>query len=287
MKTGIKIILAALLTYPLWQISARAEDNSGLTNETDRVSYAFGVSVGDYIKHNKLEINVDRMMEAVKDVVTDQQPKLTEAEARQTMMAYQQKKRAEYEEEQHRLAETNRLAGEKFLAENKAKEGVKVIPVTLSSNTVVELQYKVLKEGDGDMPKPNDTVAVNYTGTLIDGKEFDSSAKRGQPAKFQVDRVIRGWTEALQHMKVGSKWQLFIPSELAYGDRGAPPNIPPGSTLIFDVELLDDVAPQPVTSDIIRVPSAEEMKKGAKPEIIKAADLEKKTAEQKKANGDK
>ncbi|MBW8865533.1 MAG: FKBP-type peptidyl-prolyl cis-trans isomerase, partial [Verrucomicrobia bacterium] len=131
---------------------------------------------------------------------------------------------------------------------------------------------------------PNDIVTVNYRGTLIDGSEFDSSYKRGQPAQFQVGGVIRGWTEALQKMKIGSKWKLFIPSELAYGEQGHPPVIPGNSTLIFEVELLDAKSPTPppqatpvapLTSDIIKVPSAEEMKKGAKIEVIKPEDAAK------------
>jgi FKBP-type peptidyl-prolyl cis-trans isomerase FklB len=146
------------------------------------------------------------------------------------------------------------------------------------------MQYKVITEGTGAMPKSNDTVTVNYRGTLVNGKEFDSSTKHGdKPAKFQVNRVVRGWTEALQMMKAGSKWEVYIPSALAYGDKGNP-SIEPGSTLIFEVELLgaDVPAPppppaQPLTSDIIRVPSAEELKKGAKIEVIKAEDLEKLT----------
>ena len=146
-------------------------------------------------------------------------------------------------------------------------------------------RYKVLTEGTGPIPKSNDVVRVNYRGTFIDGKEFDSSAKHGgEPAKFPVNRVIRGWTEAIEMMKVGSKWELYVPSTLAYGDRGYGANIQPGSTLIFDVELVG-IEPPPtpptaqaqakqLTSDIIRVPSAEELKNGAKIEVIKAEDAE-------------
>jgi hypothetical protein len=154
----------------------------------------------------------------------------------------------------------------------------------LQNGTTAELQYKVITEGTGAIPKSNDTVTVNYRGTLINGKEFDSSAKHGaQPSKFQVGRVVRGWTEALQMMKAGSKWEIYLPSTLAYEDRGAGPNIEPGSTLIFEMELLSAETPapppppQPLTSDIIRVPSAEELKKGAKIEVIKPEDLEKLT----------
>ncbi|HWQ91484.1 MAG TPA: FKBP-type peptidyl-prolyl cis-trans isomerase, partial [Clostridia bacterium] len=143
-----------------------------------------------------------------------------------------------------------------------------------------EFQYKVITPGTGPTPGSNDTVTVNYRGTLIDGKEFDSSAKRGQPAKFQANRVIRGWAEALQMMPAGSKWELYIPAPLAYGEFGSGPLIKPGATLIFEVELLSTEAPkppappQPLTSDIIKVPSAEEMKKGAKVEVLKPEDVE-------------
>jgi FKBP-type peptidyl-prolyl cis-trans isomerase FklB len=163
-----------------------------------------------------------------------------------------------------------KAAGEKFLADNKTKPGI----VALTNG----LQYKIITAGKGSSPKAEDSVTVNYRGTLIDGTEFDSSYKRGQPATFRVGGVIPGWTQALQLMKPGAKWELFIPSELAYGEN-PPPNsgIGPNSTLVFEIELLSIATPpptpptpQPITSDIIRVPSAEEMKKGAKPEVIKA-----------------
>jgi FKBP-type peptidyl-prolyl cis-trans isomerase 2 len=149
--------------------------------------------------------------------------------------------------------------------------------VKLPDGSNAEMQYKVITEGSGPTPQSNDVVQVNYRGTLIDGKEFDSSAKHGGPQKFPANRVVRGWSEALQHMKVGSKWELFIPSSLAYGDVGNP-NIEPGSTLLFEVELVGIEPPQapptsqPLTSDIIKVPSAEELKKGAKIEVIKPED---------------
>jgi FKBP-type peptidyl-prolyl cis-trans isomerase FklB len=190
-------------------------------------------------------------------------------------MAYQQQARTQ-------VADKNKKEGEAFLAENKKKEGVKTQAVTLQDGATAELQYKVITAGTGDIPKSNDTVTVNYRGTLVNGKEFDSSAKHGGPAKFQVNRVVRGWTEALQLMKTGSKWELYIPSALAYGDNGSGPMIEPGSTLVFEVELVGIEAPapppppaQPLTSDIIKVPSAEELKKGAKVEVIKAEDVEK------------
>src|SRR5581483_5600494 len=178
-------------------------------------------------------------------------------------------------EEQKQLAEKNKKEGDAFLAANKSKPGVK----SFDSG----LQYQVLTEGTGETPKPGDTVAANYRGTLIDGTEFDSS-KPGQPTSFPVTGVIPGWTEALEHMKTGSKWKLFIPSNLAYGERGQRPKIAPNAALIFEVELVSVTPGQapaatvkpatgvqpvasatpPLTSDIIKVPSAEELKKGAK-----------------------
>jgi FKBP-type peptidyl-prolyl cis-trans isomerase len=203
---------------------------------------------------------------------------LTDAEMREVFQNLNQQMRAKAEEKRKAEAETNKKAGAEFLAANKTKPGV----ITLPSG----LQYKVLTEGKGDSPKADDTVTVNYRGTLIDGTEFDSSYSRNQPANFQANHVIKGWTEALQLMKPGSKWQLFIPSELAYGDMSRP-KIPAGSTLIFEVELLSfkkpeaPAASQPLTSDIIKVPSAEELKKGAKIETIKPEDIEKEKAKEK------
>ncbi|MGH7979297.1 MAG: FKBP-type peptidyl-prolyl cis-trans isomerase, partial [Limisphaerales bacterium] len=169
--------------------------------------------------------------------------------------------------------EENQKQGEAFLAHNKTQPGVVTLPDGL--------QYKVIKKGTGPTPTPNDMVTVNYQGTLVNGTEFDSSFKRGRPAEFPVTGVIRGWTEALEKMQVGSEWEIYVPSTLAYGPEGHPPIIQPDETLIFKVDLLDiksRPAPpkvQPLTSDIIKVPSAEEMKKGAKIETIKASDLQK------------
>jgi FKBP-type peptidyl-prolyl cis-trans isomerase len=194
---------------------------------------------------------------------------LTEPQAQQAIMDYQKQR-------QHDLAETNLKQGEAFLAQNKGKEGVKVQPVALPDGRMAELQYKIITEGTGEIPKSNDTVNVNYRGTLINGTEFDSSAKRGgRPYKFTVNQpnVPRGWTEALQMMTVGSKWELYIPASLAFDERPRP--VPPGSTVVYELELVDVEKPKPLTSDIIRVPSAEEMKAGAKIEVIKAEDAEK------------
>jgi FKBP-type peptidyl-prolyl cis-trans isomerase FklB len=157
-------------------------------------------------------------------------PKLSEQEMQDAKTAFQQKVQARAAKDMALLLEKNKKEGEAFLAENKTKEGV----ITLPSG----LQYKVLKAGTGATPKATDIVVTHYRGTLIDGKVFDSSIDRGEPAEFPVNAVIKGWSEALQHMKVGAKWQLFVPAELAYGERGAGQVIAPNSTLIFDIELL-------------------------------------------------
>jgi FKBP-type peptidyl-prolyl cis-trans isomerase FklB len=219
---------------------------------------------------------MDAVVAAMKDVLAGKELKLTDAQAREAINAYQMESRK-------KVAEKNKKDGDAFLAENKKKPGVKTHDVKLADGTTAEMQYKVITDGTGAMPKSNDVVSVNYRGTLINGKEFDSSAKHGgQPAKFPVGRVVKGWTEALQMMKIGSKWELFLPASLAYAERGSPPDIEPGAALIFEVELVSAEAPpppapppQPLTSDIIRVPSAEELKAGAKIEVLKPEDVEK------------
>jgi FKBP-type peptidyl-prolyl cis-trans isomerase FklB len=247
---------------------AEPENSATLTNIQDKAGYAIGMNIGSNLKRANFDVNLDELVRGMKDVLNGKATEMTEPQARETIMSYEQQRR-------HEQAEANIKAGDAFLAENKTKPDVKILPVTLPDGTTSDLQYKVITEGTGEIPQSNDTVQVTYRGTLVNGKEFDSSARHGgQPSKFMVDRVIRGWTEALEHMPVGSKWQLFIPPALAYGDH-ASPMIPPGSTLIFDVELLGIDKPKPLTSDIIRVPSAAEMKAGEKIEVIKAEDAEK------------
>jgi len=210
-----------------------------LTTPKDKLSYAIGLSVGKTLKQrDQADMNtVDPAIigRAIRDVLTDKKPLLTDQEAQTTITAFQTDVRKKQELLQQQLAEKNKAEGDAFLAANKTKDGV----VTLPSG----LQYKVLEEGTGPKPTATDTVVVNYRGTLLNGMEFDSSYKRGQPATFGVGQVIKGWTEALQLMPVGSKWQIFIPSDLAYGPRG-PGVIGPNATLVFEVEL---VAIQPKT----------------------------------------
>jgi len=207
-----------------------------LKTQKEKASYALGMNVGKGLEANlhqqSVEIDQAILLRGMKDALAGGKTLLTEDEMKAALNLMQTEMRTRQEEKMKLAAEASKKVGEEFLAANKAKEGV----VTLPSG----LQYKILTEGTGPKPAATDTVSCNYRGTLLDGKEFDSSYKRGQPLSIQVKGVIKGWTEALQLMPVGSKWQLFIPSDLAYGDRGADPRsgIGPGATLIFEVELL-------------------------------------------------
>jgi FKBP-type peptidyl-prolyl cis-trans isomerase len=257
-----------------------ADGTNQLADEKSRVSYAIGLSIGHNFKQQSLDVDPDLVGRAIKDVITGGTELLTEAQMRETLQNFQKEFRT------RQLAKF-KVEGEAFLATNKMNPGVKTLSVTLPSGQTSELQYQVITNGDGPVPKATDRVSVNYRGTLINGTEFDSSFKRGRPATFPVSGVIPGWTQALEKMSVGSKWKLFIPSELAYGERGSQPTIPPNSTLLFDVELLSieaappaPAAPAQLTSDIIKVPSAEEMSKGAKIETLKSEDVLKAQAQQ-------
>ncbi len=189
-----------------------------------------GMNLGLGLHHQGLTLDPALVARGMKDAMTGSKTALTEDEARAALTQLrgdvQQKMEAKNKEE----SATNRKEGETFLASNKAKEGVQTLPDGL--------EYKILKAGDGPKPTASDSVTCNYRGTLLNGKEFDSSYKRGQPATFPLGGVIKGWTEALQLMPVGSKWELYIPADLAYGDHPPGADIPPGSTLIFEVELL-------------------------------------------------
>ena len=200
----------------------------------EKFSYALGMDIGTQVggnlKKQSVEVDWNLTAEGLKDAMSGGKTRLTQEEAKAVLDEVQADVRKQQQEKMQQAAATNKAEGEKFLAANKAKEGV----ITLPSG----LQYKILKAGDGPKPTANDQVVCNYRGTLINGTEFDSSYKRGQPATFGVGQVIKGWTEALQLMPVGSKWQLFIPSSLAYGERGAGAEIGPNATLIFEVELL-------------------------------------------------
>ena len=222
MKTRMIIILAFLFLVS----QVNAQENLVLKNQKDKMSYIIGMDIGNNLKKQSIDVEPNILAKGVKDALTGGKPLLTEQEIRETMTAFQNEMRVKQEV----VARKNKEQGDSFLADNKKKEGVK----TLQSG----LQYKVIKVGVGKKPKLNDYVTTHYRGTLIDGTEFDSSYKRGQPATFQVSGVIPGWTEALQLMETGAKWQLFIPSNLAYGERGSGGVIGPNATLIFEIELI-------------------------------------------------
>src|SRR5713101_1977249 len=222
MKRFILIVSASLLALPLFG----QEKSPQLKDQKEKVSYAIGMNIGLNLSRQKVDINPDVLAAGIKDALAGK-PQLTQDQVKDVMTQFEK----DMEQKQKAAGEKNKADGAKFLEENKKKEGVKT--------TASGLQYKVEKEGTGPQPKATDMVTVNYRGTLIDGKtEFDSSYKRGQPATFPVNGVIKGWTEGLQLMPVGSKWQLFVPSALAYGEPGNGRGIGPDTTLIFEVELL-------------------------------------------------
>ena len=272
MKKIILTLICVATAAPLW-----ADATLPLTDEKTRVSYAIGMMLGQNIlKRNNFDTNtvdVDVLAQGMKAVQTGATPLMSDVEMQQVLKSFQKDFAAKQEAVRAKEAVKNKIDGAAFLAANKKNDGVITLPDGL--------QYMVITNGSGPVPSATDKVSVNYRGTLIDGTEFDSSYKRGQPAEFPVTAVIHGWTEALEKMNVGSKWKLFIPSDLAYGERGRP-GIPPNSVLIFEIELLDTKATpppsappatQPLTSDIIKVPSAAEMQKGAKIEVIKPQDV--------------
>lgn len=208
--------------------------NTGLKTTKDSISYSIGLFMAQNLKQQGIsDLNNALLMRGLEDALKDQQTQLTQAQAGQIMNNFMQKQMAVRSAESSKASTENKQIGTTFLTENKAKPGV----VTTASG----LQYSVEKEGTGAKPTASDRVKVHYTGRLLDGKVFDSSVERGEPIVFGVTDVIKGWTEALQLMSIGSKWKLYIPSDLAYGDRGAGADIKPGSTLVFDVELLDIV----------------------------------------------
>ncbi len=214
-----------------------AAEQESLKTQGQKVSYAIGVDIGRTLKSQGIEVDADILTGAIKDALSGAELKLDNEEMRTTMMAFQKEMMSKAAAAAKDAGEKAAKSGSKFLTKKKGEEGVK--------GTDSGLLYKAIETGGGAKPKISDTVKVNYRGTLIDGTEFDSSYKRGEPATFPVDQVIPGWTEALQLMPVGSKYELYIPSELAYGENGAGGTIGPNETLIFEVELLEIVKDEP------------------------------------------
>lgn len=226
------MVLAALAGLVLIVASGctAGEKKVELKDLRDKVSYSIGMNIGQDFKRQDIDLDPDLIAQAIKDVTKGAPLLLTEEQVKEAITAFQKELETKMEAKAKADLEKNAKEGAAYLAENGKKEGV----VTLPSG----LQYKVLTPGTGKKPKAADTVTVHYRGTLIDGSEFDSSIKRNEPATFPVSGVIPGWTEALQLMQEGAKWQLVIPASLAYGERGAGQQIGPNSTLIFEVELL-------------------------------------------------
>ncbi|MBP2690046.1 MAG: FKBP-type peptidyl-prolyl cis-trans isomerase [Deltaproteobacteria bacterium] len=227
MKRRLAVAMCAMVAFSGASFAADAPE---LKSDKEKISYSIGMDIGGALKRGSVEVDPDMLTKGLKDSYVGGKTLLTEEQARQAIEDFQQTLVAKKAEEMQKLAGKNKADGEKFLAENAKKEGVTSLPSGL--------QYKEIAPGKGNMPKATDTVTTHYKGTLIDGTEFDSSYKRGEPVSFPVSGVIAGWTEALQLMKEGAKWQLFIPSDLAYGERGAGRDIGPNATLIFEVELI-------------------------------------------------
>ncbi len=276
-----KTILTAIVCMSMAAPLLADGTNNILTDEKSKVSYAIGLSYGSSLKMHGVEVDDSLFLKGFQDAMSGGNPLLTQLEVHQILSEYQKTLMAKQQALQAERGLKAKTEGEAFLATNKNNPGVITLPDGL--------QYQVLKAGTGPIPSAASTVTANYSGKFVSGEEFDSSAKQGHPGQFPVTGVIHGWTEALQLMPVGSKWRLFVPSDLAYGPQGRPPVIPPNCTLVFDIELLNSETPPPrqtslpppavqsppLTSDIIKVPSAAERAKGAQIERINPADLQK------------
>lgn len=230
----MKFMVALLLAAAVVGCQSQGTNGGGktsLTSKKDSVSYGIGFNIGRNLHKDSIEVEYDALVAGMRDALADSGKRiLSQGAVDSTMMAFQNEMKEKQMNSMQAEAAKNQAEGEAFLAANKTKEGVVTLPDGL--------QYKVIKDGTGPKPKANQTVSVHYRGMLLNGQEFDSSYKRGEPATFPVGGLIKGWTEALQMMKVGSKWTIWIPSDLAYGERGAGGVIPPNATLIFEMELL-------------------------------------------------
>ncbi|MCX7562731.1 FKBP-type peptidyl-prolyl cis-trans isomerase [Xanthomonadaceae bacterium XH05] len=233
MKSSLRHTLLAAAALTAFGVSGAALAKDKLETDRDKASYMVGMQIGGSLQQIKDEIDLPILFQAIETALKGGTPLLSQEEAGAVQQAFAERLQAKHAAEQQAAATKNKQEGEAFLASNKSKAGVKT--------TASGLQYQVITEGKGPKPAATDTVSVHYTGTLLDGTKFDSSVDRGQPATFALNAVIPGWTEALQLMPVGSKYTLWLPSELAYGDRGTPGPIGPNATLKFEVELLEIV----------------------------------------------
>ena len=229
----MKSLFVVALGLLLLTTQAFSEEKTSLKSQKEKTSYALGLNIGNNIKNMTVDIAPELFFRGFKDALSGAAPAMSEEEIKTILGSLQKDLMAKQAERIKQLGDKNKKEGESFLSQNSKKEGVKTLPSGL--------QYKVLKEGNGKLPKVTDKVVCHYQGTLLDGTEFDSSYKRNEPSTFPVKGVIPGWTEALQKMKVGSKWQLFIPAKLAYGEQGAGPKIGPNAVLIFTIELISIV----------------------------------------------
>jgi FKBP-type peptidyl-prolyl cis-trans isomerase FklB len=276
-KTALIVTIALSVAAPLF-----ADGTNVLADEKSRLSYAIGMMFADRWKEQGVDVDPDLVLRGLKDGQSGAPTLMSRQDMHDLITKFQNGLADRQQKMREEVLAKNKAESEAFLAKNKTQPGVVTLPDGL--------QYKVIADGDGEIPGDDDTVTVNFRGTFVDGAEFDSSAKAGKPKELPVGRVFRGWSEALKLMKTGSKWQLFIPAELAYGQNGLSSRIPPNATLIIEVELLAVQHPKaqsqpapaptpavnpPLTSDIIKVPSKAEMDKGAKIEIIKAEDVQK------------
>jgi len=219
----MKFVGIAALAVLLMSCQGNTQNKSDMKTQKDTVSYGIGLNIGKNLKAQSIDIDPNLLLQGVKDQMAGAKTLITEEQAQAAIMSMQQQGMA-------KQLEKNKKEGEAFLAENKKKDGVKI--------TASGLQYKIIKDGTGPKPKADSRVTVNYRGTLVDGTEFDSSFKRGQPAEFAVSEVVKGWSEAMQMMSVGSKWEIYFPPDLGWGERGAGAAVPPNATVIFEVELL-------------------------------------------------
>jgi len=227
----MKQLLIGAICLGLFACQGTTQNKTELKTMKDSVSYSIGMNIANNLKAQKIEVDPMVVGQGMKDILDSGKTLMTEAQAQEAMMAFQNQLKEKHEAMMKEQGEKNKKDGEAFLTENKKKEGIVALPSGL--------QYKVITQGTGPKPKATDSVTVHYRGTLLDGTEFDSSIKHGKPVTFALNQVVSGWVEGIQLMPKGSKYQLFIPSELAYGPNGMGGVIPPNATLIFEIELLN------------------------------------------------